>query len=163
MDDDSSFLRAIRDTPGDESLLHSYAVWLTSRNDSRGEYLRLELERVASEKRLLELESKLNGFRLFEGVAPEWLDSVMPLRIRSPMVGTFYVGPNPDAPPFVQPGDFCRPDTIIGIVEAMKVFTEIPAGMSCVIANVLVRNEQTVEYGQQLFDVNRPPRIFAGG
>ena len=153
MDDEASFLRAIRDTPDDESLLHSYAAWLTSRNDSRGEYLRLELERVASEKRLLELETKLYGFGVFEGVAPDWLDSIMPLRIRSPMVGTFYVAPNPDAPPFVQPGDLCRPDTIIGIVEAMKVFNQIPAEKAGRIVEVLVENGDAVEFGQPLFRI----------
>ena len=163
MDDEPSFLRAIRDSPDDESLLHLYAEWLTTQNDSRGEYLRLELERVASEKRLIELESKLHGFGIFEGVDPSWLDNIIPLQIRSPMVGTFYLAPNPDAAPFVQRGDMCRPDTIIGIVEAMKVFNEIPAGMSCVISDVLVGIEQTVEFGQKLFAVDRPPRIFAGG
>ncbi|QDT10520.1 biotin/lipoyl-containing protein [Planctomycetes bacterium K23_9] len=163
MDDEHSFLRAIHDSPGDEALLQSYADWLSSQSDSRGEYLRLELERVAGEKRLLELEGRLQSFGVFEGVDPRWLDSVIPLQIRSPLVGKFYVAPDPDAPPFVQPGDLCRPDTIIGIVESMKIFNEIPAGMSCVITDVLVRNEQTVDYGHQLFDVGRPPRVFAGG
>ena len=163
MDDESSFLRAISDSPGNEALLSSYASWLASRDDSRGKYLRLELERLAAEKRLLELESQVQDFGIFNYVDPAWLDRVIPLQIRSPMVGTFHLSRTPDAPPFVQPGDQCRPDTIVGIVEAMKMFNEIPAGVSCVISEVLVQNGQPVEFGQQLFSVNRPPRIFLGG
>jgi acetyl-CoA carboxylase biotin carboxyl carrier protein len=73
--------------------------------------------------------------------------------IESPMVGTFYTSSAPDAPPFVATGSVVHPETIVGIIEAMKVFTEIPAGVSGTIVEVLARNGQPVEFGQPLFRV----------
>jgi acetyl-CoA carboxylase biotin carboxyl carrier protein len=73
--------------------------------------------------------------------------------IESPMVGTFYSSSSPDAPPFVNVGSAVRPDTTVCIIEAMKVFTDIPAGVSGTIAEVLVKNGQAVEFGQPLFRV----------
>ncbi|MBV8381972.1 MAG: biotin/lipoyl-binding protein, partial [Planctomycetaceae bacterium] len=74
--------------------------------------------------------------------------------IESPMVGTFYAASAPDAPPFVSVGSVVRPDTTVCVIEAMKVFTEIPAGLSGTITEVLVKNGQPVEFGQPLFHVN---------
>jgi acetyl-CoA carboxylase biotin carboxyl carrier protein len=73
--------------------------------------------------------------------------------IDSPMVGTYYASNAPDAPPFVSPGSNVQPNTIVCIIEAMKVFTDIPAGVSGTILEVLVKNGQAVEYGQPLFRV----------
>ncbi|RME41960.1 MAG: acetyl-CoA carboxylase biotin carboxyl carrier protein [Planctomycetota bacterium] len=73
------------------------------------------------------------------------------LEITSPMVGTFYAAPDPESPPYVQPGSRVHPDTVVCIVEAMKVFNEIKAELSGTIEKVLVENEQAVEYGQPLF------------
>lgn len=73
--------------------------------------------------------------------------------ITSPMVGTFYSAANPDAAPFVKVGDQVGVDTVVCIVEAMKVFNEIPAEVSGKIAAVLVENGESVEYGQKLFRV----------
>ena len=67
------------------------------------------------------------------------------------MVGTFYSSGSPDSPPFVTPGSHVRPDTTVCIIEAMKVFTDIPAGISGTIAECLVKNGQPVEFGQPLF------------
>ena len=75
------------------------------------------------------------------------------LYIRSPMVGTFYTTASPDTPPFVKVGDQVGPETTVCIVEAMKVFNEIPAECSGKIAAVLVTTGQSVEYGQPLFRV----------
>ncbi len=75
--------------------------------------------------------------------------------ITSPMVGTFYVSPNPDSPAFVKMGDQVGPDTVVGIIEAMKVFNEIPADCSGKIGAVLVENGAPVEYGQKLFRVEK--------
>ena len=75
------------------------------------------------------------------------------LVIRSPMVGTFYTAASPDTPPFVKVGDQVGPESTVCIVEAMKVFNEIPAECSGKIAAVLVTNGQSVEYGQPLFRV----------
>jgi acetyl-CoA carboxylase biotin carboxyl carrier protein len=70
------------------------------------------------------------------------------------MVGTFYSSSTPNAPPFVSVGSVVRPDTTVCIIEAMKVFTDIPAGLSGTISEVLVKNGQPVEYGQALYRVN---------
>jgi acetyl-CoA carboxylase biotin carboxyl carrier protein len=69
------------------------------------------------------------------------------------MVGTYYSASAPDLPPFVSPGSVVQPDTIVCIIEAMKVFTDIPAGVSGTIAEALVKNGQAVEFGQPLFRV----------
>ena len=73
--------------------------------------------------------------------------------IESPMVGTFYSASSPDTPPFVQVGSVVRSDTTVCIIEAMKVFTDIPAGLSGTIVEVLVKNGQPVEYGQPLYRI----------
>lgn len=71
--------------------------------------------------------------------------------IDSPLVGTFYRAASPDAKPFVEVGDKVTADTVIGIIEAMKVMNEVKAEKSGVIKEVLVDNGDPVEYGQQLF------------
>jgi acetyl-CoA carboxylase biotin carboxyl carrier protein len=73
--------------------------------------------------------------------------------IESPMVGTYYASSAPDAPPFVSVGSVVQPNTIVCIIEAMKVFTDIPASVSGTIAEILVKNGQAVEFGQPLFRV----------
>jgi acetyl-CoA carboxylase biotin carboxyl carrier protein len=73
--------------------------------------------------------------------------------IESPMVGTYYASSAPDAPPFVSVGSLVQSNTTVCIIEAMKVFTDIPAGVSGTIAEVLVKNGQAVEFGQPLFRV----------
>jgi acetyl-CoA carboxylase biotin carboxyl carrier protein len=73
--------------------------------------------------------------------------------IESPMVGTFYASPSPEAPPFVNVGSVIRQDSTVCIIEAMKVFTDIPAGITGTIVEVLVKNGQPVEFGQPLFRV----------
>lgn len=72
-------------------------------------------------------------------------------KIVSPMVGTFYRAPAPDAPPFVNPGDRVDEKTVVCIIEAMKLMNEIEAEVKGVIVDVLVENGQLVEYGQPLF------------
>lgn len=71
--------------------------------------------------------------------------------IDSPMVGTFYSRPNPDAKAFVTPGQSVSADSVVCIIEAMKVFNEIKAEKSGVIEQVLVKNGEAVEFGQKLF------------
>lgn len=73
--------------------------------------------------------------------------------IDSPMVGTFYSAPNPDAAPFVKVGDQVGPETTVCIVEAMKVFNEIPAECSGKIVAILAENGDAIEFGQPLFRV----------
>ncbi|NLE28548.1 MAG: acetyl-CoA carboxylase biotin carboxyl carrier protein [Phycisphaerae bacterium] len=73
--------------------------------------------------------------------------------INSPMVGTFYAAPSPDSEPFVRVGDHVHADTVVCIVEAMKVMNEIKAETSGTIQKVLVQNAQAVEFGQPLFQI----------
>lgn len=72
-------------------------------------------------------------------------------KITSPMVGTFYSSPSPDADPYVKPGTKVSKDSIVCIVEAMKLFNEIEAEVNGEIVEVLVTGGQLVEYGQPLF------------
>lgn len=74
--------------------------------------------------------------------------------IKSPMVGTFYKASGPDTPPFVKVGDRIGPDKTVCIVEAMKVFNEIPAGVSGQVVAILVENGAPVEFGQPLIKVD---------
>ena len=74
--------------------------------------------------------------------------------IKSPMVGTFYSASSPDAPPFAKVGDHIGPEKTVCIVEAMKVFNEIPAGVSGQIVSILVENGAPVEFGQPLIKVD---------
>lgn len=71
--------------------------------------------------------------------------------IASPMVGTFYSSSSPDAKAFVSVGDKVKPDTVVCIVEAMKVFNEIRAEIGGTVEKVLVENGQAIEFGQPLF------------
>ena len=70
------------------------------------------------------------------------------------MVGTFYSKPNPESPAFVNVGDSVNAETTICIIEAMKVFNEIPAGVSGKVVAVLVDNEEPVEFGKRLFKID---------
>jgi acetyl-CoA carboxylase biotin carboxyl carrier protein len=73
--------------------------------------------------------------------------------IVSPIVGTFYAAPAPDAAPFVRPGEKVSPETVVCIVEAMKVMNEVKAEISGVVRRVLVESGTPVEFGQPLFEI----------
>ena len=73
--------------------------------------------------------------------------------IKSPIVGTFYRSASPNTPPFVNVGDKVGRDTVVCIIEAMKLMNEIQAEVDGVIAEIYVENGQPVEYGQPLFGV----------
>jgi acetyl-CoA carboxylase biotin carboxyl carrier protein len=76
------------------------------------------------------------------------------LTIKSPTPGTFYAAASPDAEPFVRVGSKVTPTTVVCVIEAMKIFNEITADCSGVITEVLVENQQAVEFGQVLFKVD---------
>jgi acetyl-CoA carboxylase biotin carboxyl carrier protein len=76
--------------------------------------------------------------------------------IRSPIVGTFYRAPAPDAAPFVQVGSDIQPGTVLCIVEAMKLMNEIESDVAGRVAKVMVENGQPVEYDQVLFLIQKP-------
>ncbi len=71
--------------------------------------------------------------------------------IRAPMVGTFYTSPSPGAPPYVQVGDTVSKDSIVGIIEVMKVMKSIEAGLVGRISAILVENGKFVQYDEPLF------------
>lgn len=73
--------------------------------------------------------------------------------IKSPAVGTFYSTPSPDDPPFVKVGSKVSPETTVCLIEAMKVFNQIPAECSGIIEKVLVKDGDAIEFGQPLFQV----------
>jgi acetyl-CoA carboxylase biotin carboxyl carrier protein len=73
----------------------------------------------------------------------------------SPMVGTFYAAPSPEDDPYVSVGSSVEPQTVVCIVEAMKLFNEIEAEVSGEIVEVLAENGELVEYGQPLFRVKK--------
>jgi acetyl-CoA carboxylase biotin carboxyl carrier protein len=77
--------------------------------------------------------------------------------IKSPIVGTFYAAPNPDAPPFVKPGDSVEAGQTLCIIEAMKLMNEIECDTAGEIVKCYVANAQPVEYGERLFSL-RPRR-----
>ena len=81
------------------------------------------------------------------------IESVPMKEIVSPMVGTLYRAASPDAPPFVEVGKPVTEDTVVCIIEAMKVMNEIKAETSGVIAEVLAENGKPVQFGQVLFRV----------
>ncbi len=74
--------------------------------------------------------------------------------IKSPTPGTFYAASSPDAEPFVRVGSRVTPTTVVCVIEAMKIFNEIPADCTGVITEILIENQQPVEYGQVLFKVD---------
>lgn len=73
--------------------------------------------------------------------------------IDSPMVGTVYLAPNPDAAPFVKIGQRVSKDTVVCLIEAMKVFNEIKAEKDGVVEQILVSNSAAIEFGQKLFAI----------
>ena len=88
-----------------------------------------------------------------EAQAPERDPSIQ--EFKSPMVGTFYRAPSPESPPYVTEGDKANADTILCIIEAMKVMNEIRAEVSGEIVETLVENGEAVEFGQPLFLIRR--------
>jgi acetyl-CoA carboxylase biotin carboxyl carrier protein len=77
--------------------------------------------------------------------------------IEAPMLGTFYRAEAPGKPPFVEVGSAVEPDTIVCIIEVMKMMNSVPAGVSGTIAEVIPANAELVEYGQPLFRVQVKP------
>jgi acetyl-CoA carboxylase biotin carboxyl carrier protein len=75
------------------------------------------------------------------------------LEIKSPMIGTFYRAPSPDAADYVEVGTEVTPETVVCLIEAMKVMNEIKAEVKGVVTHILVENAKPVEFGQPLFRI----------
>ena len=74
--------------------------------------------------------------------------------VKSPMVGVFYASSSPEGNPFVKVGDVVKPKTTVCIIEAMKVFNDIPADVAGTVVDILVENGSPVEYGTPLFKID---------
>ena len=89
--------------------------------------------------------------------APQALPTAVPagneMDIKSPMVGTFYLAPSPEAANYVEVGTEVNADTVVCIIEAMKVMNEIKAEVRGVITAIMVENAKPVEFGQALFKI----------
>ena len=86
-----------------------------------------------------------------EGPATEAETALRGDTVTSPMVGTFYAAPSPESSPFATVGDSVKEDSVVCIIEAMKIMNEIQAEQSGTIAEILVENGQPIEFGQRLF------------
>lgn len=85
--------------------------------------------------------------------APNGASSTNEIEIKSPMVGTFYRAPSPESGNYVEVGSEVNPDSVVCIIEAMKVMNEIKSEVRGVITQILVENAKPVEFGQPLFTV----------
>ena len=124
-----------------------------------------EIFRIIDESELAELRIETEGLSLHVlrgGAAPATAEPAEPsapavdgngVAIVSPLLGTFYRAPAPGEPPFVEVGASVDPDTIVCIIEVMKMMNSVPAGVTGTIAEIHVDNAQPVEYGQPLFRV----------
>jgi len=109
--------------------------------------------KIKKEKYLSSIEMPLKqstGFHTkIEGVTEEVAQRL--ITVTSPIVGTFYGSPTPDAPPFVELGLKVKKGQVLCIVEAMKLMNEIESDVDGIVAKALVENGQPVEYGEPLF------------
>ncbi len=125
-----------------------------------------EILRLIDEAELDELRVETDGLSLHVvrgGAAPtepdedqpraESLDGAGGVTIDAPLLGVFYRAPGPGAPPFVDVGERVESDTIVCIIEVMKMMNSVPAGVAGTITEVHVENAEAVEYGQALFRV----------
>ena len=110
-----------------------------------------DLAELKLEREGFSLEIKRGGTVVAAPAAPAAESSAPRVTIDSPLVGTLYRAPSPEAAPFVKVGDKVTPDTVVCIVEAMKVMNEIKAEKSGTIRDILVENGSAVEFGQPLF------------
>jgi acetyl-CoA carboxylase biotin carboxyl carrier protein len=119
-----------------------------------------EILRVIDETPLEEIRVETRGFSLYvrksalpasEPPDPAAVDGLV--AIEAPLLGTFYRAEAPGAPPFVEVGSRVEPDTVVCIIEVMKMMNSVPAGVAGTIVEVCEENAQPVEYGQQLFRV----------
>lgn len=88
-----------------------------------------------------------------KSAAPERAPESSGTFVTSPMVGTFYSSASPGQPPFVKVGDRVEENTVICIIEAMKVLNEVKAGKKGTVAEVLIENTQPVEFGSKMFRI----------
>jgi len=156
--DEETFLRILRAEPDNDEVRLAYWNWLEEIGDDRTPYVRLMRRRLRLLEELEEADALLREHQ--PRINDAWIDMAFPMRVRSPMVGRCYIRPSPDASPFVEVGSQVAPDTVVCLIETMKLFNEITAGFRGVITEVVVANGAAVEYNQVLFRVARPSVDF---
>ena len=111
----------------------------------------LEVLRSCRQKELLahELQPSQAQAAKSEAKAAAIPEGLLP--ITAPLLGTFYVAPEPGAPPFVKVDAVVTEDTTVGLIEVMKVFNSVRAGVKGTVVEIVAQNGQFVEYGQTLF------------
>ena len=113
-----------------------------------------EILRIIDESPLAEIEVETEGFSLHvvKGDAPAANRDGL-VSIESPMLGTFYRAEAPGEKPFVEVGSRVEPDSIVCIIEVMKMMNSVPAGVAGTVVEICSENAQLVEYGAPLFRV----------
>jgi biotin carboxyl carrier protein len=146
--DESAYLRIRQQDPENEEVRAAYFAWFAKTQDPRAKYVRLMQERSELAARLEQVDGEIH---FFHKVPDEWLEIAFPLRVRSPTVGRVYLRPTPDSPPFVAPGAVVAPETVVCLVEVMKTFCEVVAGVNGVVDHCAVANGAPIEFNQVLF------------
>lgn len=85
--------------------------------------------------------------------SPNSSSGVAESEVRSPMVGTFYRAPSPESAPYIEVGTEVNPETVVCIIEAMKVMNEIKAEARGIVTQIIAENAKPVEFGQPLFKI----------
>lgn len=124
-----------------------------------------EILRIIDECELNELRIEVKGFNLHvrrdgaPAVAPPPPPSAPPAvdeegeTVTAPMLGIFYRAQSPGEPPFVEVGSVLEPDSVVGLIEVMKLMNSVPAGLGGTVAEIYAENGAMVEYGQPLVRV----------
>ena len=119
--------------------------------------VRLKIRRASNHSTIAGIEQTLPAEQPVEAIAPPLTqfpaESSSPSYVTSPIVGTFYRSPSPEADPFVRVGDFVEKGSVVCIVEAMKLMNEIESEVAGEIVSISVENGQPVEYGERLFAI----------
>ena len=160
---ENTFSERLRESPGDLALLREFADWLIAHSDPRGDHLAAELEVQDAIQRVANVEADLARHRSTRSEDFDWLNVVYPMVATSPADGIFYAASAPDDPPFIEPGAFCNRDSVVGIVEAKKVFYAVTAGHSGVVTDVVVSNNQPVSFGDTIVRLIRPDKPTVAG
>lgn len=155
--DIEELLRLFADSPYNELSLEAGEVKLLVRKDagrkdagrSVGETAGAEIAATAAER----ASSPAPGAGTGAGTRADAEPRAGEMFVRAPVMGTFYRAPSPDAPPFRSEGDRVEPGDTVCLIEVMKLFTSVPAGIAGTVTRVLAENGAPVEMGQPLFAI----------
>jgi acetyl-CoA carboxylase biotin carboxyl carrier protein len=118
------------------------------------EGVKIQLKRDILYKRNIEVSNSCNNSDPGKAVSEKIdIPTVETKFIRAKMPGTFYRAPSPDSPVYVKEGSIVNEDTVVCIIEAMKIFNEIKAGISGKIKKILINDGESVEYDQAIFEI----------